>query len=366
MSKILMILKTQNLRNDQRVLKEMKSLTDEGANVNVFVSKNCDTTEEELGYPMKEINIIGGAAPKNTLIRMIGVVVFYIKCMFYLAFRRKKFDKVWICDPIMFGLVLLIKLFFPKIKVIWDHHELPPDWFSNSKILMFAFKFAYRKSDVVIHCNNARKNYLESKIKFNHFDSFIINNVPQYVEIEEEELVIEAEKWLKQNSGKIVYLQNSLQDDRNGSPAIKAILSHGYKIFHAGTYSEKYLREHKINVEDLFLGGYLTYKQINRILNHSIFTVVLYKMNSTNQIYCDPNRLYQAINLGVPVIVGNNPSMVEILSVYDNKVILADDGSNQYGIEEAITLVMNKKSKNKRFPMSWKQFDSIFKKIVAK
>lgn len=345
MSKILMILKTQNLRNDQRVLKEMKSLTDEGANVNVFVSKNCDTTEEELGYPMKEINIIGGAAPKNTLIRMIGVVVFYIKCMFYLAFRRKKFDKVWICDPIMFGLVLLIKLFFPKIKVIWDHHELPPKWFISNKVLMSMFAKAYQKSDIIIHANRSRCDYLEENLKIVAQKKFIISNYPASVNSVATELDEKSMEWLEKNP-KFIYLQNSLQDNRFGSTVIKKLIDKEIPVFHAGKIDHEYMQKHGLISDFLYTAGYLSFQQINFILKNCTGTIILYKQDSLNQIYCDANRLYQAMSLGVPILIGDNPTLIETSTNYRDKLIWKNE--NIEILDECLSVFVEKFSDKKK------------------
>lgn len=363
MSKILMVLKTQSLKNDQRVLKEMKSLSKNGANVHVFAAKDCDCNESDIGYPLNIVNIFGGAAPKNLLKRLVGVVEFYLKCIFFLLFNKNKFDKYWICDPIMFGLVLLIKIFNPKGRVVWDHHELPPDWFVKRKILMKFFKLAYKKADVVIHCNNSRKNYLENRMNFKHPLSYMINNLPEDSNIEEEELSLEAEIWIKEN--KFVYLQNCLQDDRNGKEVINALVSKGYSVFHAGKINNEYLKNNNIDLSKIFLGGYLSYKQINRVLSKSLFTVVLYKMDSMNQIYCDPNRLYQTINLGVPVIIGSNPSMQEICKEYSNKIILQDDGSDKILLGKAINDIKIHLNTRSPLPMAWNKFDDIFKAVVA-
>lgn len=362
MSKILMVLKTQSLKNDQRVLKEMKSLSKNGANVHVFAAKDCDCNESDIGYPLNIINIFGGAAPKNLLKRLVGVAEFYFKFTFFLLSNKNKFDKYWICDPIMFGLILLLKILHPKGKIIWDHHELPPDWFGNSKFLMKFFKLAYKKADVVIHCNNSRKKYLEDKLNFKHPLSYMINNLPEDSNIEEEQLSPEAERWIKENE--FIYLQNCLQDDRNGKEAIISLLSQGYNVFHAGKTNAEYLKSNNIDMGKIFLGGYLSYKQINRVLNKSLFTIVLYKMDSMNQIYCDPNRLYQAMNLGVPVIIGSNPSMQEICKNYANKIILQDDGSDEIILSKAINKITLHLNKRNPLPMAWSEFDSIFKAVV--
>ncbi|MCA4192111.1 glycosyl transferase family 1 [Acinetobacter baumannii] len=362
MNNILMILKTQNLKNDQRVLKEIKSLTLNGANVEVFVAKNCDMTQEELHVPMCNVNIIGGAAPNNLIIRIIGVIHFYILNLVYLITRKKNFEKVWICDPIMFGLVILLHLFSPKTKIIWDHHELPPKWFLNNRILMSLFKKAYLASDIVIHANESRRNYLEKSLGVQAKKIFILSNYPLINMGDEEILNEKAEQWILEN--KFIYLQNSLQDNRYGANVIRAAINAGYNIFHAGKVNQDYIEKNNLDKSKIFSAGYLNIKQINRVLNKCVFTVILYKQDSLNQTYCDANRLYQAMALGVPVVVGNNPTLIETTKSYKNCMVLDNDGGDEQALYNTIvSFELNIKSREPMF-FHWSDFDFIFQELV--
>lgn len=364
MSDILMVLKTQNLRNDQRVLKEMKSLAKNGANVELFVSKNCDLRQDEINFPMNNVRIFGGAAPDSLLLRLLGVFQFYIKALIHVVLNNKKYEKIWICDPIMFGLVILLKLIKPKLKIIWDHHELPPTWFLNNKLLMFFFKFSYIKADIVIHTNTARKDYLENNLKYIAKKSYIISNYPEFSICDEELLTTDAEDWI--NNNKFIYLQNSLQDNRYGADVIRVALESGFKIFHAGKINEDYIVENNLDRSSIFMAGYLNSKQINRVLNKSEFTVILYKQDSLNQKYCDANRLYQAMSIGVPIILGDNPTMVEATINYKNKFII-----NEVVKESLVTAISNlafndSNNFNDRISLcfNWCEYDLFFKEIV--
>ncbi|MCH2072678.1 glycosyl transferase family 1 [Acinetobacter pittii] len=362
MTNILMILKTQNLRNDQRVLKEIKSLSLNGAKVEVFVAKNCDITQDELRIPMNNISIIGGAAPTSLIVRVIGVVHFYILNLIYFIPRKRYFEKVWICDPIMFGLVILLNLFSPKTKIIWDHHELPPKWFLNNRILMSLFKKAYLASDVIIHANESRKNYLEQSLSVQAKKVFILNNYPLINMNEEDMLNEEAEQWILKN--KFIYLQNSLQDNRYGANVIRAAIDAGYNIFHAGKINQEYIEKNNLDKSRFFLAGYLNVKQINRVLNKCALTVILYKQDSLNQTYCDANRLYQAMALGVPVIVGNNPTLIETTVNYKNCEVLDNDGGDERSLYNAILrLELNIKSREPIL-FQWSDFNFIFQELV--
>ncbi len=361
MTKVLMALKTQNLKNDQRVLKEINSLTKHGADVEVFVAKNCNMTQDQLGFPMHNVSIVGGAATTNIIFQLIGVLQFYIK--FFLFIWNKKYDKFWICDPIMFGLVGLSKILKKKTTIIWDHHELPPGWFLKNKALMYFFRRAYLKADIVIHTNESRKNYLEEMLGCKATRSYIISNYPDSLNLNSDKLDDLSEEWMLQNN-KFVYLQNSLQENRCGQQAISAAIALGYKVFHAGKTNHDYIEKYNLGSEDLYCAGYLSVSQINRVLEKCSFTIILYKKTSLNQTFCDANRLYQAMSLGVPIVHGNNPTLVDATQDYINSIYLAGDGSDRQTIEIAISKLLNGISERQPKHFYWSSYDYIFDQVV--
>ncbi|NAS07488.1 glycosyltransferase [Acinetobacter haemolyticus] len=363
MTDVLMVLKTQNLKNDQRVLKEIRSLTQHGAKVEIFVTKNCEMTQEQLGHPIYDIKISGGAAPTNLILQFLGIFQFYIK--FILFVINKKYKKFWVCDPIMFGLVLLIRSIKPTSKIIWDHHELPPSWFLNNKILMFFFKKAYSKADVNIHANEPRKNYLEGLLGIKSKVGYIISNYPESINIGKEALDEKGEDWLSKNK-KFIYLQNCLQENRYGQQTIKAAISAGYKVFHAGKIESDYIEKYNLSDDEVFFAGYLSAEQINYVLEKCTFTIILYKQNSLNQTFCDANRLYQAMSLGVPIISGNNPTLVDATKDYKNCVILKDDGRDVESIRLAILELLSDISCREPKLFDWSFYDYVFAEVVAR
>lgn len=359
MINVLMVLKTQSLKNDQRVLKELASFKKLGAEVDVFVAKDCDLSQSNFDYPLYETKIFGGAAPSRIIVRIIGILQFYIKAMSFIAF--KSYSVVWVCDPIMFLLVLALKKIKPELKVVWDHHELPPSWFLESKYLKRIFKIAYIKTDIVIHANKYRQEFLEKQLNVKARKSYIISNYPNANDTDEVKLTDEAECWIK-DAGSFVYLQNSLQENRYGFETITALLESGYKIFHAGKINKVFLDKYKLYNDDLYLSGYLNINQINRVLNKCDFTVIFYKQDSLNQIYCDANRLYQAMSLGVPVMIGNNPTLVGTTSDYNNVIIL--DDISRHSIKEIVNQEGFKKPIKKPKILKWSEYDDFFQEIL--
>ena len=361
MNSILMILKTQNLNNDQRVIKEINSLDESDNSVDLFVATDV---KADIGFEDIDINytsILGGAAPKLVFIRILGVFQFYINALFFIFFSKKKYNAIWISDPIMFGLVFLVKLLFLKRKfVIWDHHELPPSWFVNNRLLMFIFKFSYQSANIVIHANEPRRQYIENIMNFTHSNGYVISNFPDNFDVDEEILHSKAEEWIKTN--KFIYTQNSLNENRFGADIIRCANELGFSVFHAGKVDNSYIKKNEIDVSNVFLAGYLTPKQINRVLNRCEFTVIFYKQNSLNQVFCDANRLYQAMSVGAPIIMGNNPTLIDATINYRDKTILNFDGGDISALKIAFSKQQFPK-KRQAIVCSWNIYDDYFKSI---
>ena len=62
----------------------------------------------------------------------------------------------------------------------------------------------------------------------------------------------------------------------------------------------------------------------------------MYDSSSANELYCEPNRLYQSIGLNKPVITGNNPPMKDIVEKYGLGLSLKNDGRKKSEIINAI------------------------------
>jgi hypothetical protein len=103
-----------------------------------------------------------------------------------------------------------------------------------------------------------------------------------------------------------------------------------------------------------------------------MFSIVLYKNNSPNNYYCEPNRVYQLLARKIPAIVGNNPRLLEMVKDRDFGIVLENDGSDSKSMLDAFDNMIQKHTyykqtlNNTKFEtiFSWeKQFDSIVIKL---
>jgi glycosyltransferase involved in cell wall biosynthesis len=86
----------------------------------------------------------------------------------------------------------------------------------------------------------------------------------------------------------------------------------------------------------VFFAGWVSQLEISVLLRDALFTIVLYETTDPNNRYCEPNRFFNALNLGIPVISGNNEPMAEILKYTKAGIVLDSDGRDPEELGKAI------------------------------
>lgn len=341
---VVFVLQTKNFKHDQRIHKEARVLMDAGYKV-AFVSRSVDHVNETefKDYLFIANRLWTHNANASLLTRHFSDLVFQAYALFKLIlfrYRNSNYSIVlWACDPVMFLFVRLSKLL--RFGVVWDHHELPPNFFLRKKLLTILFKSAYKKADLNIHANVERKHYLEKTIQFNAEKTLVLSNLP--VSLSSDDLVIpDGLPGSFDPSEPFVYLQNSFSEGRGGEEIFKALSYTSYNIVCAGDFNnnqiEHFLRLGFFTKSNFFYLGFIGQDSINWLLKNCFATVILYKNTSPNQWLCDPNRLYQSVFLNAPVITGSNPTIKSFIEGvnYQRCILIEGDGCDHMAILSAL------------------------------
>lgn len=368
--KVVIYLKTISFKHDNRTKREIESLVKIGVSVEVIVFCDDESPVEYEGAKIIQYRGLKKTAPANPALRAAAALCFILYAL-RLARRAQRASYIktlhWVADPILFPLVIMLK----KLKygdVLWDHHELPPTWITRGGKLSSLFIRAYNSADIVAHANKSRMQHLESETGAKAKRLAIINNYPKKTDLSSEKTIDSLKEFA--NEEKFVFLQNSLGDNRCGPSIFLAVKQSGLKIIHAGHVSLhlKAILEAEVGDIDKFciFTGPLSLSEINWLLRRAFCTIICYKQTSANQIYCEPNRLYQAMGIGARIIAGNNPTMLEEISGYSAGIVLKDDGSNSNGVSTALSdmLSYQQSSSNKASNILYKSWaeceDTIF------
>ena len=254
------------------------------------------------------------------------------------------FDAIWCADIETFFFTLLLH----GKPLLWDLHELPTNLMYRgwTKTL---FRYAERKVRVMIHANEPRLRYLQSIGMVKHPEKqFYLRNYPDFNEIDTEydDTYHRFEQWL--GDSKCVYLQGIVATDRADEESIGAVLEvPGLKAVVVGRIGvgrmerfEQLFGKDVLN-ERVFFTGLQKQLKTPQYIRKCIMSLVFYKKTNMNNWYCEPNRLFQNINNGNPVVVGSNPPMKELVDNYGVGICADTDGSDKEKIVIAIHKVLD-------------------------
>jgi len=116
--------------------------------------------------------------------------------------------------------------------------------------------------------------------------------------------------------------------------------------------------------------GMIDQLQIPSFLVEALFSIVLYTTDIPNSRYCEPNRLYQSLAMNVPVIVGCNEPMKEIVEDYGFGIVLKSDGRDLNELCAAVRRMMLERFlfieaiKLNKSKFMWEQQDEILNDLI--
>lgn len=343
---ILFILKVESLERDDRVRKQALSLSKKGCDVRFLVNfdhnKSCNGYTS-YGIKYESVSIRTRDFFKPSAMILMKAFEFWLRVIW----RVKSKDLLVIHEEYTFMIGVMTNKNF-----IWDLHEFPSKF--NNLLGKIVLKVVEKKSHKIIHANKERLNICFEKRLFSDRKKHrIINNYPdkEFFKRSSNDISdLRVVHWLQPY--KFIYLQGLFAEGRFPYNTVKSILINiaalPIKVLIIGSYEEESMQKLKAEFGDLFnekvcFIGPIDQLEIPIYLSKCLFTVVLYKSNSINNLYCEPNRLYQAIALQIPVIVGSNPTLKNIVKNYEKAIILDDDGSNLSSLDKAICQMLESK-----------------------
>lgn len=201
-----------------------------------------------------------------------------------------------------------------------------------ANIEIYFSKFA----DFVILVDEARKTQFNNELK----RTIIINNTP---------MVLEPKiKLIKENEDFIIFYAGILYKNRGldkiieatkGIPGINLVIA-GYDV----GYDDISIRLK--NTENVSFLGKITYDEVIERTIESDMTFAFYDPKIPNHKYASPNKLFEAMMCGKPILTNYGTVMADYI-VKENCGVLVDY-ENVKEIEEAIILLKNDSSLRKK------------------
>lgn len=370
--KIALVLYTQGIDYDDRIRKEMLSIKGMYTNVEFKIFAVEPKNREESGVCSY------GVRYRIPYLRTrdkypSGTHTLQKAWDFYKTIQNdlKEYDAVWCADPETFIFVLMIH----GKPIVWDLHELPLAFMGNP-IMRLLFKYLERRCKVMIHANEPRLKYLVQLGMVKQPEKqFVLRNYPQFNEIDEEydALYYDFLKWL--GDDKCVYLQGIVSESRADVESIQAVMAMpNLKAVVVGSIKKERMEVFKqlfgenVLKERVFFTGRVKQLKTPQYIKKCCVALIFYKNTSPNNWYCEPNRLFQNIINGNPVVVGNNPPMKDLVESNHFGVCVDTDGTDTKKIAAGLKYVIDNMNEYRNFNVNelmWGSQDDTISKFMA-
>ena len=340
--KVALILYTSGLQYDDRIRKEILSICKQNKDVEFEIFALLPENKAADGvtdYGIKYHQIFLKSREKYPSASHLAIKAYdFFKTV---RPRIKSFDVIWCADVETFLFPLLLNRNRP---VIWDLHELPMR-FTHSKIMRSVFKYIEKKTRIIYHANQDRINYLHNNNIISQIDKHIaIRNYPEQnisnQNVTPDDTYLKFCDWVKDYP--CAYIQGISGEDRRAVESVSAALSvPNMRAVVVGSYTDntkttllsKYGNE---LYERVYFAGKVPQIQTKLYMSKCKISLIFYNMCSINNSLCEPNRMFQSIMMGLPVVVGCNKPMKEIVEKHSLGIVLNNDGENVEDIINAI------------------------------
>jgi len=374
--KIALVIKTEGLEYDDRVRKEILTVQNLYPNIKfkIFVMIDGDNTCHEgvtaYGVPYKSIELKHRYHNPTTLqrLRMLWELYRVVEP------EVRNFDAVWCGDRHIFS----VPMFTHNKRILWDLHELPYEMMGNP-IFKLMLKYIIRRCKVVLHVNNARCEYMINEGCFlDRSNHFILRNFPNFEDVDNvyDEKYHQFVDWKADR--KCIYLQGLNNDGRSAYESVEVIMkSKELAAVVVGSYDQNSLARLKHEWGDdlakrIFFAGKIAQMKIPQYVKECYASMIFYKNIRANNYYCEANRFYQSVIMGLPVVVGSNPPMKELVDKYGFGVAIEDDGSDVAKIEAGLNKVLSNYDEYHqnnllyRDNLLWNKQENTIKQIIEK
>lgn len=312
-----MFLRSNPVSPDSRVEKEVNALIKAGHHITILAwdrEVNYKIEKSFLHLPDGKCKIIrrgikatfGGGIKKN----LIGLVKFQLFLFEQLTHYRKHYDLIHACDFDTALTAYISKVIYGK-KMVYDIFDYYSDASHVSgmtgKIIESLDRHIINHSDACMICSEKRKQQI-NHTRPKHLT--IIHNAPPFYS--GEAYPIKSEKI------KLVYV-GILCHDRFLTEFTEILAGNPLYELHIGGFGqlEDYFTQMSLKYDNVIYYGKLKYQDTLRLEKASDIMLAIYNPAIKNHRYAAPNKFYEALMLGKPLIMAKNTGMDDMIGKYD-------------------------------------------------
>ena len=314
---------------DNRVLKVSTELVQAGHEVTVVGLHRTHlprTEAHKAGFSVERVRIYMPG------FRMLGALK-WAELTLRIALKYRKAD-VWHCnDAEAFGMGLLAKWLRPQLKLVYDCHEFEserngkPQWLSRA-VRAMEERYIHKAEEVIVVSPSIRAAY-ESRYKPRGLGRIsLVRNVPNSRVHEAHSHPLRSNLGLPADAFVAIY-QGALTINRGIETLLEmAPLLTGTKIhlvFMGYGMLEPQVLEAVQHHPNVHFQSAVPYEEVLAYTGDADVGLVSVKPVCLSYLYCLPNKLFESINAGIPVLVNDLPDCVALISEYGIGYRVDDD-----------------------------------------
>lgn len=325
------IIRSNPVRPDSRVEKEAWSLANAGYNVHILAwDRDCDVYETEEKVKVSNLYIpITRLGHKATYGEGLKNIKSYLAFQFHMRkwLKKHKFDVIHACDfdTAFFSISVAKSKAERFVFDIFDFLYDTPQGIMQKCVKRIQYRII-EQADATIICTEERKKQISgSKPK----KLCVIHNTPFYELASKEEFDLG-----ETNRVKIAYV-GILQDYRLLKEVSYVISRSDVCELHVGGFGkyQEYFQEMSKKFPNIKYYGRLTYDQTLALEKACDVMLAIYDPRISNHRFAAPNKFYESLMLGKPVIMVKGTGMSSIVEENDiGAVIDYSEDSFQDGL----------------------------------
>lgn len=324
-----LLLRTNRCDPDPRVEKEVNSLIScPRISVKVF----CWDRDGRKGTYFESLTVSNGAVPivrfgipaswgGGMKVNFVPMLKFEWKLFWWLMIHRKDYDVIHACD-LLTGLPALLPCWLFHKKLVYDIFDYYADTQSGPAWILAIFRKLENAvigfADATIICSEKRREQIaDSRPKCLH----VLHNAPSLKQTEpsnqQTPILLGGRKRVR-----IVYVGN-LVEDRFIMKALACAERLPEFEFHIGGFGvlEDKIRHLTAERDNIFFYGRLSYEDVLALEMQSHIMLALYDPSVPNHTYAAPNKFYEALALGKPLVMLRGTGMADIVEKEDLGVV---------------------------------------------
>lgn len=247
--------------------------------------------------------------------------------------KKNTFDVFYAHDFYMAELAIWVKKKYPKVTLIYDAHELfiPQAGQPWSK----RFEYFYRKekqvvkcADLVIAANKERADIMKTHFNLDKTPT-VVRNISFLPHIEDEfaKKILQDTKAFFELQGVTLVYAGLVAASRNIESLIKIVEDNkDSKLMIIGDGNDlsrlKMMGSERLGKRIYFTGG-ISYVYLSVLLLKCDIGFMNYPVDTLNNIYCAPNKIYEYASVNLPMIANENPTVKVLFE--ENKIGVASN-----------------------------------------